>query len=75
MKFNKKTFQEAIDSVEAAKLTLEELANQAEDFHDGKSSTWQDGEKGEKYREDMEKLTDIVNALSEVIDDLNTLTE
>jgi hypothetical protein len=75
MKFNKKTFQEAINSVEAAKLTLEELANQAEEFFDEKSEAWQEGEKGGQYQEKMDTLTDITNVLSEVIDDLKTLTE
>ena len=55
------------------KSRLETIQNAMQDSYDGKSEKWQEGEKGEAFKEKLDKLEETVGGFDDIIANVEEL--
>lgn len=71
----RKALQEIIDTLQDAKMNLESLKDEEQDYYDNMPESLQGGEKGDRAEQAVSELEDAVNSIDEAMSSIQTTIE
>lgn len=71
----RKALRELIDRIEGAKLEIEEIKTEEEEYYNNMPEAFQDGEKGDRAQTVIEYLDEAMTAADNVVENLTEAAE
>ena len=70
---NLKALNEIYSDLDDARVRLEEVGSEAEEYYDGCSDRWRDGEKGQEFEQKIGELEEATSSLNSLLGDLENI--
>ena len=74
-KTRRKALRELIDRIEGAKMEIEEIRTEEEEYYNNMPEAFQDGEKGDRAQTVIEYLDEAMTAADNVVENLTEAAE